>query len=215
MTNIHHNWIDRCAAADWARRIMESKSRYVILDTETTGLNKRDEIIQLAVIDLDGNMLFNENIRPTKKKRIHPDAYAVHGLTMKVLAECPTFAELAEPLERAMGSKTVISYNGEFDVRMYAQTYRLAGGFLHTGDWECIMLEYAKYVGEWNDYYRNYKWQSLPGGTHSALGDCLATLEVLRTMAATTNQENGHSGDAPDNTHDHKPRKWYQFWAKR
>jgi DNA polymerase-3 subunit epsilon len=165
---------------------MENKSKCVILDTETTGLNKSDEIVQLAVIDLDGNVLFNENIKPTKKKRMSQDAVAIHGLTMKMLSNCPTFAELAEPLERAIGGKTVIAYNALFDGRMYAQTLKLAGGFMHMGDWADVMEEYAKYVGEWSDYHQNYKWQRLPGGTHSALGDCLATLELMRQMAATT-----------------------------
>ena len=164
---------------------MQNKSNYIILDTETTGLNKSDEIVQLAIIDLDGNTVFNENIRPPKKKRMSRDAVVVHGLTMQTLSQCRMFAELAEPLERAMGSKTVIAYHGDFDARMYMQTYKLAGGFLHTGDWECMMLEYAKYVGEWSSYHQNYRWQALPGGTHSALGDCLATLEVPRKMAAT------------------------------
>lgn len=176
---------DRWAAIDWARGVMRHKSRCVILDTETTGLGKTDEIVQLAVIDLDGNVLFNENIKPTKRKRMSQDAVAIHGLTMKALSQCPTFAELAEPLERALGTKTVIAYNGEFDARMYVQTLKLAGGYLHRGDWECIMLEYAKYVGEWDDYHQNYRWHRLPGGTHSALGDCRATLELLRKMAAT------------------------------
>jgi len=29
----------------------------------------------------------------------------------------------------------------------------------------------------------NYRWQRLPGGDHSALSDCLATLKVLQAMA--------------------------------
>lgn len=29
----------------------------------------------------------------------------------------------------------------------------------------------------------NYRWQRLPGGDHSALGDCWATLKVLQKMA--------------------------------
>jgi DNA polymerase-3 subunit epsilon len=176
---------DRQAAIDFVRRIMADKSRYVILDTETTGLGKTDEIVQLAVIDLDGNVLFNENIKPTKRKRMSRDAVAIHGLTMKALSQCKTFAELAKPLERVLGNKTVISYNAMFDGRMYAQTLKLAGGFLHRGDWADIMDEYAKYVGEWDDCHQDYRWQRLPGGTHSALGDCRATLELLRKMAAT------------------------------
>jgi DNA polymerase-3 subunit epsilon len=136
--------------------------------------------------DREGNVLFNENIKPTRKKRMSQEAVAIHGLTMKALSSCRTFAELAEPLERAIGGKTVIAYNALFDGRMYAQTLKLAGGYLHRGDWADIMDEYAKYVGEWDDYHQNYRWQRLPGGTHSALGDCQATLELLRKMAATS-----------------------------
>jgi DNA polymerase-3 subunit epsilon len=43
---------------------------------------------------------------------------------------------------------------------------------------------YAQFVGDWNEYHGNYKWQRLPGGDHSALGDCRATLAVLKEMAA-------------------------------
>ena len=39
------------------------------------------------------------------------------------------------------------------------------------------------YAGQWDDYYQNYRWQRLPEGDHSALGDCRATLEVIRRMA--------------------------------
>ena len=59
------------------------------------------------------------------------------------------------------------------------------------------MLEYAKFVGEWNNYHGNYRWQKLEGGDHSAAGDCLATLEVIRTMAGAA-----------------KLKKWYQFWIR-
>jgi DNA polymerase-3 subunit epsilon len=45
------------------------------------------------------------------------------------------------------------------------------------------MLAYSKYVGEWNDYRKDFKWQKLQGGDHSALGDCRATLEVIKKMA--------------------------------
>lgn len=44
---------------------------------------------------------------------------------------------------------------------------------------------YSEFVGEWNDYFGNNKWQKLPGGDHSAVGDCLATLEVIKYIAKT------------------------------
>jgi hypothetical protein len=42
---------------------------------------------------------------------------------------------------------------------------------------------YSQFIGDWNDYYGSYCWQKLPGGDHSALGDCIATLEIIKLMA--------------------------------
>jgi len=39
-----------------ARQMVEAKPVY--LDTETTGLNKTDEIVEIAVVDWDGSILF-------------------------------------------------------------------------------------------------------------------------------------------------------------
>lgn len=196
MTAYHPNYTDQRAAINWSREVLKRRQKYVILDTETTGLGKSDEIIQLAVVDLDGNVLFNENIKPTKKKSISSQASSIHKLTMSNLAECPTFSELKNPLKKAIGRRRIITYNTEFDLRLYKQTWQFAGGFLPKGQWECAMLQYAKYIGEWNDYYQNYRWQKLEGGDHSASGDCLATLKVIQTMASSA-----------------KLKKWYELWV--
>lgn len=50
--------------------------------------------------------------------------------------------------------------------------------------WRCVMRVYAKYVGEWNEFHGDYKWQRLPRGGHRALDDCQATLRMLREMAS-------------------------------
>jgi len=198
MNDYHPNYSDQRAAIDWARRVLSGKKRYVILDTETTGLDTSDEIVQLAVIDPNGNVLFNENIKPTRKGSIDRQASAVHGLTMAKLKNCVTFSELKKPLKKAIGRRKIITYNADFDMRIYRQTYQIAGGFIPKGGWECAMLQYAKFVGEWNDYHQDYKWQKLQGGDHTALGDCLATLEIIRAMASAV-----------------KLKKWYEFWIGR
>lgn len=50
--------------------------------------------------------------------------------------------------------------------------------------WECAMLKYSCFVGEWSERYHDYKYQALGGG-HRAVGDCQATLAVLKRMANT------------------------------
>ncbi len=47
----------------------------------------------------------------------------------------------------------------------------------------CAMVAYAQYVGEMNHKGTGYKWHKLRGGDHTALGDCRATLGLIRRMA--------------------------------
>lgn len=67
------------------------KLKTIVLDTETTGLYPGyDEILQLSIIDKNGNTLFNEYIRP-KNNREWAEAQAVNGISPENIAECPTF----------------------------------------------------------------------------------------------------------------------------
>ena len=117
---------------------------------------------------------------------------------MRSLSECPTFRQVSRALKRSIRSRTIIAYNAAFDMRLYRQTWQINGGFLPKGRWECAMLQYARFVGEWNEYRGDYKWQKLEGGAHSALSDCLATLSVIKSMASAV-----------------KLRRCYQFWIGR
>ena len=141
MNTYHPKYSDQRDAIDWSRKVLRRKRKHVILDSETTGLGKTDEIIQLAIIDLDGNTLFNKNIRPTKKKRISSDSTEIHGLTMDKLSDCPTFSELKVPVKAFLRRKTIITYNASFDKRLYRQSWQLADGYIPKGDWDCAMLE--------------------------------------------------------------------------
>ena len=49
----------------------------------------------------------------------------------------------------------------------------------------CCMEMYAQLIGDWSDYFHSYRWQPLPGGNHTARGDCLVTLDLIKMMAST------------------------------
>ena len=59
--------------------MIDIKSDFVILDTETTGLNERAEIVELSIIDKNGNTLFDRLIKP--KGHIPRDAEQIHGIS--------------------------------------------------------------------------------------------------------------------------------------
>lgn len=179
----HRNPADRNEAILWARNILDRQQNYYILDTETTGLKKNDVIVQIAIIDMEGNVILDTLVKPTKRKRISEEATSIHGITMKHLKDMPTFAELVPQIKSLTMGKRVLIYNAEFDEKLIEQTIEQDDAPYFSMITECVMLQYSKFVGQWNDYYYEYRYQRLPAGDHSAVGDCKATLKVIEKMA--------------------------------
>jgi DNA polymerase-3 subunit epsilon len=169
-------------AVTWARARLAEMSQCVVLDTETTDLD-HPEVIELAVINLYGVVLFNERILPADE--IQPGALAVHGITKEALAGCPSFREVYFNLVQLLTGKTVVSYNTAFDMRAINYTCQKHGLPVPGLEvrWECAMEAYALFAGEWSNHFQSFKWQRLQGGDHTALGDCRAALACIREMA--------------------------------
>lgn len=173
---------DQEIATQWARSLLERED-WVILDTETTGLSQIDEIIQIAIIAHDGSVLLDTLVRPIQP--ISAAAIAIHGITNTTLEEAPSFPEIYKEFKAAISEKTMVIYNASFDQRLLNQTikkYHLPQIEINPEQVACAMLQYSAWKGEiWSD--GNYKWQKLPGGDHTALGDCKATLDLIKKMA--------------------------------
>lgn len=189
----HCRWCyDHLQMVEWARTILND-NQAIILDTETTGLY--GEPVEISIINMAGETVMDTLVKATVP--IEPGAQAVHGITEQDLTDAPSFTdvypELCTILERA--SKIVV-YNAEFDFSIIERARKVHKLPLFSvsrlddlwpydiGEWRgltCAMKKYAQWVGEWSDYHKNYRWQRLNGG-HRALGDCLATLEVIKKM---------------------------------
>lgn len=184
-------WLEAEAieAAEWAKQVLNEGC--VILDMETTGLYDA-EPVEIAVIDHTGAVLFNSRVKPLRPERLSERgdsgvaATDIHGITAEDLANAPTFGEIYPALYHALHGKHVVVYNKDFDLPILRATrkewYCPSFGFEKSS---CAMKMYAQFCGDWSDYRGSYRWQPLPGGDHSALGDARATLEVLREMAAS------------------------------
>ena len=57
----------------------------LILDTETTGLGKAAEVVEIAIVDTTGATRLNTVVMPVG--RINSEASDIHGLTRKKLRE--------------------------------------------------------------------------------------------------------------------------------
>jgi DNA polymerase-3 subunit epsilon len=192
---------DRAAAVEWARQLLTTK--FIILDLETTGLGSDAEIIQVATIDQAGQPLIDTYVKPlhpinetpyTKAwnewggyEYDRPTAYGVNGISNAMLFDAPAFPSVYEDLKLLLAGKTVITYNVAYDrsmLRDNCDTYALPP--LEAASWLCAMEWYSQHAGDWNHRHKNYRYQSLPGATHSALADCQAVLALLRALASGT-----------------------------
>lgn len=172
-------------ATEWARALLQrDPATWVILDTETTGLGNYDEVIQIGAIDGEGKVLIdNTLVKPTVP--ITEGARQVHGITHQMLEDAPRITAVWNLVYQFTEGKLLVIYNADYDTRMFQQSarnldFKIGWGFEALN---CAMQRYAEWVGEWNDYHGSFRWQRLAGGDHSALGDCRATLALIRRMA--------------------------------
>ena len=174
-------------ASAWAQGVFLDPQA-IVLDTETTGFGATAQIIELGIVNARGEVLMDQRLMPSVG--IDAGAEAVHGISMAMLVDSPTMADVYDELMRIFADASrVIIYNASYDRRLLRQTlqsfslWEKATPLLNDTIFECAMLRYAEWVGEWNEGKGSFKWQKLVGGDHSAVGDCMATLAYLQMMA--------------------------------
>ncbi|MCL4880490.1 MAG: 3'-5' exonuclease [Anaerolineae bacterium] len=180
------------------------RKNFVILDTETTGLND-GEICQIAIIDQHGQTLLDTLVKPVNG--IPADATQIHGITTDMVTSAPGWSEVAPQVRALLTGRDVIVYNAVYDRKMMHKSAEAAGmekiDWKAFSEWVCAMEAYAEYYGDWNDYRQSFRWQKLidaarncsvaVSNAHSALGDCLMTLGVVRFICeGEQEQRHGH-----------------------
>ncbi len=174
-----------------ARMLLETKPIY--LDTETTGLHQSAEVIEIGIIDDQGEVLFEQRIRPRGK--IDPAAARLHGITLEMLTSEPTWEQVWPQAETVLLDKRVGVYNVEFDLRLIKQSNQrtwLRSNLLDSNFFD-IMKLYARYFGDWDPSHHTFRYQSLEmagrqcgirlPNSHGAVDDCLLTRALLHYMA--------------------------------
>ena len=84
-----------------------------VLDSETTGLH--GQIVELGIVNGNGETLFSERIKPTCK--VEPGAQAIHGITDADLEGLPGMPAHWERLSEIFTTHHVLVYNRSFDPR--------------------------------------------------------------------------------------------------
>lgn len=124
----------------WVQRLL--RDDFVVLDTETTGLGGRDEVIEVGVVDGSGATLLETLVWP-RRGRVPEGATYVHGLTLADLDGAPTWPAVLPQLQALLRGRRILAWNAPFDERMLQQTSRLWGLRHDLPAFECAMRAYA------------------------------------------------------------------------
>jgi DNA polymerase III subunit epsilon len=182
---------ERRAILLWARAVA-GDANVVYLDTETTGINDGAEIVDIAVLAANGQVLLESLVRP--QRPIPRDASRIHGILDEHVALAPKWKSVYPALLHTIAYRRVVVYNADYDQRVISMVCRSAGLKLPLSNWDCAMKAFASFRGEPSPYRREgYRWFKLdeaaqyfgiaPGG-HRAAADAEACRQVVMALAA-------------------------------
>lgn len=180
---------DRQSAVLWSRSIL-ADSDTIFLDTETTGLGPRAEIVDIAVIAASGDVLLDVLVRPHRPIPI--DATRIHGIRNEDVMDAMSWCDVVEILGPILVDRQVVVYNATFDQTMVHQCCDRIGVPSPTASWLCAMRAYAAFRGERGRGPGGHRWHSLPNaaaafglrpGGHRARADAEVCRQVVVAMA--------------------------------
>jgi DNA polymerase III epsilon subunit family exonuclease len=181
---------------------------FVVLDIETTGLSSsRNKVIEIAAIkvrDFEFRETFHTYIRPFKTSTFENAAKQINGIPEDLLMEAPYVYEVIPSLQDFISGENLLGHNLEFDLkflcragldvtsekRLFFDTMKLGQRFLKRPrkKWD---KEYEEYVIDYDSYYdvEDHKLDTLCSyyqiwrmDKHRALGDCIDTAKLFRTL---------------------------------
>lgn len=160
---------------------------YVILDTETTGLNPlSDKIIQLSAIKYDpiGAPIDFYNTYLNPGRPIPSGASRVNGITDDMASRAPKAEEVRQEFLSFLGELLIVGYNVNFDLRFLYSTF----GDIFDGLGYVDVLSIAR-TSLWTPDYKLETVASFIGfqpssSFHDSFTDCEAVAAILQNIGA-------------------------------
>ena len=166
------------------------RNNTIIVDTETTGLDPNiDEILQIAIVDGNGKILFNEYIKP-EHHTTWSDAEKIHKISPETVKKCKPLKKYKRKISRIFKNATqIIGYNLPFDLKFLEKKIDI---YTESQILIDLMPKFAKVFREPHPFIKGeYKWQKLTTAAafynykyepHDALNDVLATLHIANNL---------------------------------
>jgi DNA polymerase III epsilon subunit-like protein len=160
--------------------------KVVVCDTETNGLGKSAEIIQITIATLDKRILFHSLVKPSVKIDETSDSFKINGITNAMLKDAPSFSEIAVTVFGLMMGKIVVAFNAAFDSRMVVQTtaiHKVLESPVDGITWSCASEEYRKWKRKAKLVDACAEMGVTLNAAHTSLGDVEGLCDLVKAMA--------------------------------
>lgn len=191
------------------------KKHLVCIDTETTGLDKKnDVIIQIAAVKIDSETFeeidsYSTYVVPHKDFEIAPGAMEKHHLTKEfILKNGKPLLEVTSEFLSFIEDCDLLSYNGTFDISFIDKDFSEIGIQI---DWtkfttyDAYQIEKTINSHKLEFTYKRYTGEELTDA-HDAFADVKATIEVFKHQLNKVENLSEFEGKiiSPDNSISYK-----------
>ena len=160
----------------------ELNERALLIDTETVGAGQTTEVIEVAVADHLGNILFESLVRPLVNRLPPPSKH--HRFIRSEFEAAPYWSDVWPEFSKLIENRLLVAYNASFDRRALAATCALYRVATQERAWRCAMplvkarmgLRRSPTLSEACAHFR------VEGGNHRARRDTEALCELLRAV---------------------------------
>jgi len=182
---------DHCTTLNPRKIIKHSieETRFVVIDTETTGFQaySQDEIVSIALLELNGL----ENTGREFKTLINPErpipqtSIEIHGIRDEDVANAPKLIDKLPEIMAFIDDSVLVGHHVNFDIRFLNKRLQKLLGCSLQNPWVDTMLLYLELTGKMGHYSLEEVAQAAGvevSERHTAHGDAMAALKIFVTL---------------------------------
>ncbi len=159
---------------------------YVVFDTETTGLDPAggDEIIQIGAVRIVNGRLLGEEIIDqlvNPHRPVPAESVKIHGIPPELLRTQPPITEVLPQFHSFAEDAVIVAHNAAFDMKMLQMKEAVTGLRFEQPVLDTLLLSSIVHP-----HQEGHSLEAIAArlnirivGRHTALGDALATAEIL------------------------------------
>jgi DNA polymerase-3 subunit epsilon len=100
-------------------------ARYVVIDTEATGLGQGQKITEIGCVVIEGMQITGEQFHSliNPQRHVSPSAHKLTGYTLSFLSDFPTFDQIAPFFEKFVSDSPIVLHNAHFDLKLIREGF--------------------------------------------------------------------------------------------